>query len=271
MANKINTLKVVERSQLASDIYEIILENPMTNDILPCQFYNLGLKHQGTPILKRPISVSRVSEKGIHFVIKKMGAGTERLCTLLPGDEVLAVGPLGNGFAMDVNLQTDKLLLIGGGIGTAPLLELAKQAQIAEREVTTVLGYLNEGYLVEEFFNESSHMLLCSMEAFINKESFGKGSKAATFIGNTLEGTLSLGLDLSQYTIVACGPDIMLHRVNEAMAGRANTIYLVTEERMACGMGACLVCAKKVIQNDEEKMVRTCIEGPVFLGSEVQF
>ena len=271
MANKMNTLKVVEKKQLASDIYEIILENPMTNDILPCQFYNLGLKNQGTPILKRPISVSRVSEKGIHFVIKKMGAGTERLCVLLPGDEVLAVGPLGNGFDIASNLQIEKLLLIGGGIGTAPLLELAKKAQAVGKEVTTVLGYLNEGYLVEEFFTASNHMLLCSMETFSNKDTFGRGGNSSTFIGNTLEGTLSLGLDLSQYTIVACGPDIMLYRVNEAMAGRAQTIYLVTEERMACGMGACLVCAKKVIQNDEEKMVRTCIEGPVFLGSEVQF
>lgn len=271
MSNKLHTLKVVEKSQKASDIYEIILENPGLNDIKPCQFFNLGLKDQSGPILKRPISVSQVSEKGIHFVIKQMGKGTERLCKLNPADEVLAVGALGNGFDMTQNLRTEKVLLIGGGIGTAPLLELAKEVKQQGKQVDVVLGYLNEAYLVDEFFAYADNLMLCTMDSLKNQSDIACNEHIQYFRGNAVEAVESLELELAAYTLVACGPDIMLEKTKEAFEQHSQHIYLVTEERMACGMGACLVCAKKVIQNDEEKMVRTCIEGPVFLGSEVQF
>lgn len=270
MTNKVHTLKVIEKHQLASDIFELILENPNTNTVKPCQFYNLGIAQQGGPILKRPISVSQVSDKGIHFVIKQMGAGTERLCKLSPADEVLAVGPLGNGFETNQQIDTDKILLIGGGIGTAPLLGLAQKAKAEGKNVTTVLGYLNEVYLTDAFRQSSSQLRVCTMS---ETAEIGQQQTAIEdhFRGNALEGTLDLNLNLKDYTVVACGPDIMLHRIKDSLLEEAKALYLVTEERMACGMGACLVCAKKVIQNDEEKMVRTCIEGPVFLGREVQF
>ncbi len=271
MTNKLHTLKVVENNQKASDIYEIILENPGLTDIKPCQFFNLGIKAQGNPILKRPISVSQVTEKGIHFVIKQLGEGTQRLCKLNPADEVLAVGSLGNGFDLSQNLQTEKLLLIGGGIGTAPLLELAKKAKEEGKQVDVVLGYLNEAYLVDEFFAYTDNLLICTMDNLQNQLDIQCKDQIQYFRGNAVEAVESLELELKDYTITACGPDIMLEKTKEAFEHQCEALYLVTEERMACGMGACLVCAKKVIQNDEEKMVRTCIEGPVFLGSEVQF
>lgn len=271
MSVKINTLKVLEKIQHASDIFELILENPNTHKIEPCQFYNLGIQNQGSPILKRPISVSQVSDKGIHFVIKKMGRGTERLCDLNPKDEVLSVGPLGNGYILEDSLQTEKLLLIGGGIGTAPLLQVAKEAHSKGFQVVVALGYQKEVYLVEEFAKYSSEIHLCTMEENKALNATYKEEKYTINLGNTVDLCKKLSLDLSQYTIVACGPDIMLEKTKEAFNESAAALYLVTEERMACGMGACLVCAKKVIQDDTEKMVRTCIEGPVFLGSEVQF
>lgn len=271
MSVKINTLKVLEKIQHASDIFELILENPGTNLILPCQFYNLGIQNQGSPILKRPISVSQVSDKGIHFVIKKMGRGTERLCDLNVKDEVLAVGPLGNGYDLETCLETEKLLLIGGGIGTAPLLQVAKEAFLKGIQVTVVLGYQKETYLVEDFSKYSNAIHLCTMEENSALIDTYKEEKYSISLGNTVDLTKKLSLDLSQHTLVACGPDIMLEKTKEAFDKTAAKLYLVTEERMACGMGACLVCAKKVIQDDVEKMVRTCIEGPVFLGSEVQF
>lgn len=271
MSTKINTLKVIETIQHAADIFELILENPKTSPILPCQFYNLGIQNQGSPILKRPISVSQVSEKGIHFVIKKMGQGTERLCNLTSNDEVLAVGPLGNGYNLEESLKTKELLLIGGGIGTAPLLEAAKQAFLKGISVTTILGYQKEVYLVEDFAKYSKEIHLCTMEENPTLKDTYNEEKFTVNNGNTVDHCKKLNLDLSQYTVVACGPDIMLEKTKEAFNADVNALYLVTEERMACGMGACLVCAKKVIQDDTEKMVRTCVEGPVFLGSEVQF
>ena len=271
MSTKINALKVLEKIQHAADVFELILENPQKSPILPCQFYNLGIQNQGSPILKRPISVSQVSEKGIHFVIKKMGQGTERLCNLTEKDEVLAVGPLGNGYNLEESLKTQKLLLIGGGIGTAPLLEAAKQASLKGISVTTILGYQKEVYLVEAFEKYSQRIHLCTMEENLELKDTYKEEKYTVHIGNTVDHCKQLKLDLSEYTILACGPDIMLEKTKEAFDTVAKDLYLVTEERMACGMGACLVCAKKVIQGDMEKMVRTCVEGPVFLGSEVQF
>ncbi len=271
MSTKINTLKVIEKVQHLGDIFELILENPKTSNIQPCQFYNLGIQNQGSPILKRPISVSQVSEKGIHFVIKKMGRGTERLCDLTVNDEVLAVGPLGNGYNLEKSLETNQIILIGGGIGTAPLLEVAKQASIKGISVTTILGYQKEVYLVEDFAKYSNQVHICTMEENLLLKDTYKEEKYTVNIGNTVDHCKRLNLDLNQQTIVACGPDIMLEKSKEAFNGDAKALYLVTEERMACGMGACLVCAKKVIQDDTEKMVRTCVEGPVFLGSEVQF
>lgn len=278
---KINNLPVLENNRLASDIVELVLECPkaVKNLIKPCQFFNLGLKDHTQPLLKRPISVSRVSEKGVHFVIKELGEGTRRLTNLKIGESIQAVGPLGNGIALESIKAYEDIILIGGGIGTAPLLELAQVAYKEEKNISTFLGYLKEPYLIQEFSKVSSEVNLCTIEK-IESPSELEDIKNAKFI----EGHVGIGLELylkeleqeiplKRKLAVACGPDKMLKAIKTQLEKSTISMDLlvVTEERMACGMGACLVCAKKVIQNEEVKMLRTCIEGPVFKAEEVEF
>lgn len=282
--HKINTLKIAKRINHASDIVEIILEAPkeLKDQVLPCQFFNLGLKQQTGPILKRPISVSRVSEMGIHFVIKELGEGTKRLTQLAQGDEILAVGPLGNGISDLEWTSVDEILLIGGGIGTAPLLELGLRASKKNLKVTSILGFLEESYLEEAFAAISDEAMVCTVNQPLNAlKSYEESHKVTRLRGLVTEGIAQYEtqrIDRKNHAAagsvilaVACGPDKMLKAIKEQLQNLEINLLVVTEERMACGMGACLVCAKKVIQDDEIKMLRTCVEGPVFKGSEVVF
>lgn len=275
---KINSLKIVEKHQHASDVIEIVLEasTELKRQVKACQFFNLGIKQQTGPILKRPISVSQVSDSGIHFIIKELGEGTKRLTQLSIGDDVMAVGPLGNGVIEEDWQNIDEILLIGGGIGTAPLLELAKLANEKGVKVNTILGFLEEPYLEEAFSLVSKQVTTCT----INKPSNNNCPPPQNDKITRIQGMVTDGLaqwrvqnDGEHRTVlaVACGPDKMLKAIKDQLHGTQIKLLVVTEERMACGMGACLVCAKKVVQDDEVKMLRTCIEGPVFKGAEVVF
>ncbi len=270
---KVQELEILGIKRHLEDIVEIVLKNTEeTQTIKPCQFFNLGIKTQTGPILKRPISVSHVSEEGIHFVIRELGEGTRRLTRLSIGDRVLAVGPLGNGVVPENYNHLDRIVLMGGGIGTAPLLELAKEAKSKGIRVTTILGYQKESYLEDVFAQYSDEVYLCSLE---------KSEKVPSKLNiHIVQGTVIDGLKKWQSSLVdrdskmgffSCGPDKMLEAIQKETSKEYADNYLITEERMACGMGACLVCAKKVEQDGQEKMLRTCVEGPVFRTSEVIF
>lgn len=270
---KVQDLEIISIKRHLDDIVEIVLKNTEeTQAIKPCQFFNLGIKTQTGPILKRPISVSQVSEAGIHFVIKELGEGTKRLTRLSTGDSILAVGPLGNGVIPENYNNLDQIILMGGGIGTAPLLELAKEAKAKGIKVITILGYQKESYLEDDFAEYSGEVYLCSLE---------KPEKASNKANiHIVQGTVLDGLKKWQSNsankniktgLFSCGPDKMLEAIKKETLMQYADNYIITEERMACGMGACLVCAKKVEQDGQEKMLRTCVEGPVFKTSEVIF
>lgn len=271
--NKVNTLRVVRSHLLSAGIREIVVEMPKPQpQIYAGQFYNLGIKDSAGPILKRPISVSKVSEEGIHFVIKVLGEGTKRLNNLRVNDEVLAVGPLGNGVPNQLVKKSDQIILVGGGIGVAPLLQLAIEAKAQSKKIVTILGYSEKPYLVEAFQNLSDELYLCIDPRIETSEVSDYGDCIH------LSGTVAEGIKIIQgkprtekMSLFACGPEVMLAGIQKSVLQLTKESYYMTEERMACGMGACLVCAKKVIQNEEVKMLRTCIEGPVFRAEEVVF
>lgn len=269
---KVNTLRVVRSHLLSAGIREIVLQMPQNQPMFSAgQFYNLGIKNSGGPILKRPISISQVSEEGIHFVIKVLGEGTQRLNTLRVNDQVQAVGPLGNGVSIESVAAEEEVLLIGGGIGVAPLLQLAKEAKSKGKAVTTILGFSETPYMVESFQKYSDKVYLC-LDPKLERTDHGTYGTVEHISGTVSEGISALSKKVKrQYSIFACGPEVMLKAIQAKVVSLSANSYFLTEERMACGMGACLVCAKKIRQNDEVKMLRTCIEGPVFKAEEVVF
>lgn len=271
--NKVNNLRVVRSHLLSAGIREIVVEMPRPKpQICAGQFYNLGIKDSAGPILKRPISVSKVSEEGIHFVIKVLGEGTKRLNNLRVNDEVLAVGPLGNGVSNQLVKDSDEVILIGGGIGVAPLLQLAIEAKAQAKKVVTILGYSEKPYLVEAFQNLSDELYLC-IDPRLDASEVSDYGDCIHLRGTVAEGIKRIKemFREAKTSLFACGPEVMLAGIQNDVLQLTEESYYMTEERMACGMGACLVCAKKIIQNDEIKMLRTCIEGPVFKAKEVVF
>lgn len=252
--------KVVENVKINDNIHKLTIQKPSTTkDIKAGQFFNFKCGEGDFPLLRRPISVSLVKEDNIVFYINKVGKGTELLCQKNKGDYIDVLGPLGNGF--DLNIQGNNILVIGGGIGVAPLLELTKQLSLkSEVEFDVMLGFKNELFMIDEFKEYTSNIIV-TLE---NDSGENKG-----YVTDFLK--KNIGYKKYDY-IFTCGPKPMLKEVKKIAEENNVKTQLLMEERMACGIGACLVCTCKVKRGDNDwNYVRTCKEGPVFYGDEVIF
>ena len=225
--------------------------------ILPGQFFNIVASNTGYPLLRRPISVSGFSADVIEFTVKVLGRGTQALSEYEVGETIVLMGPLGNGFEQK---DEKKVLLVGGGIGIAPLKGLIENMASDEKTVDVILGFRDEPYLVEMFSAYASTLTLVSEY----DASFRLGYVTQPFIEH---------IDANDYDMIyACGPEAMLKFLARICNERGLPIQLLMEEKMACGIGACLVCTCKIKQGDFDfKHVRMCKEGPMFYGSEVIF
>jgi NAD(P)H-flavin reductase len=205
-------------------------------------------------LLPRPISICEIDKenKQLRVVYRVTGenTGTEQFSKLVSGDEIEILGPLGNGFP----LKEKKAFLIGGGIGIPPMLELAKQLD-AEKQI--VVGYRDELFLTEELSENG--------EVYVATEDGSAGTK-----GNVLDAIRENGLTAD--IIYACGPTPMLRALKTYAEENNIECYISMEERMACGIGACLACVCKSKEKDHHTNVhnkRICKDGPVFLATEV--
>ena len=170
---------------------------------------------------------------------------------MIPGDEIEIIGPLGNGF--DVTKDYGRVALVSGGIGTAPMLELAKMLRKNNPKIKMDFygGFRDEIYLVDE------------IEGYVDE------TKISTNTGkHGHKGFVTEILPLQNYdTVLCCGPEIMMKRVVEMCKEAGVNVYVSMEKHMACGVGACLVCTCKTKSGNK----RTCKDGPVFNGLEVEF
>lgn len=271
------TARVLRQEEIGTEIYSMWLEEEqIAKGARPGQFVNVYCR-DGSRLLPRPISVCETKkEKGaLRIVYRVAGKGTEEFSRLRAGDAVAVLGPLGNGFPLNVceagtgtadNIGTDtktgtagngrKAFLIGGGIGIPPMLELAKRLS-CEKEI--VLGYRdNEIFLAEEF---SPH----------GRVTIATEDGSAGVRGNVLDAIRENGLKAD--VLFACGPKPMLKAVKAFAAEAGVEAWLSLEERMACGVGACLGCVCKSKEIDEHTFVhnkRVCKDGPVFRAEEVE-
>jgi len=256
---KKETAVVVSQEQLADGIFSLWLKTEASQTAKPGQFISM-YTNDGSKLLPRPISICEIDKENgcLRMVYRVTGenTGTEQFSKLMAGDTVPVIGPLGNGFPLE-KAEGKKVFLMGGGIGVPPILELAKQMQCEKKQI--VVGYRDAQTFLKEQFEENG-------ELYISTEDGSVGTK-----GNVMNAIAENALEAD--VIMACGPTPMLRAIKNYAEEKGIECYISLEERMACGIGACLACVCKSKEKDHHSNVhnkRICKDGPVFLSTEVE-
>ena len=252
------TTVVVSQECIAQNIYSMWIQTQeIASAAVPGQFISLYTK-DGSKLLPRPISICEIDKKKkqLRIVYRVTGAdtGTEQFSRLTSGDGIDILGPLGNGFPLEVGTGK-KAFLIGGGIGVPPMLELAKQLD-ADKQI--IMGYRAAQFLADEFDQYGT--------LYVATEDGCTGTK-----GNVMDAIEENHLEAD--IIYACGPAPMLRAIKQFAEEKNIACYISMEERMACGIGACLACvcrSKEVDSHSNVHNKRVCKDGPVFLSTEVE-
>ncbi len=256
------TAAVISQEKIAEDIYSMWLKaDQVAAEAVPGQFISM-YTNDGGKLLPRPISLCEIDKANgqLRVVYRVTGekTGTEQFSKMEAGDTLEIMGPLGNGFSLETG-KGKKALLFGGGIGVPPMLELAKQLHAGYgTDCQLVMGYRSETFLTKELGDNG--------KLYIATEDGSTGTK-----GNVMDAAAENGLDAE--VIYACGPTPMLRAIKQYAEEKNIVCYISMEERMACGIGACLACVCKTKEVDEHSNVhnkRVCKDGPVFLSTEVE-
>lgn len=250
------TAKVISQKQIAEQIFDLRLETKLAKDAHPGQFVAVYPKSEST-LLPRPISICETDkdEGTLRLVYRVAGRGTTEFSTCKAGDALDLLGVLGNGFPVD-KAKGKRVFLMGGGIGIPPLLELAKAVD-GRKQI--LLGYRNKDLFLEEDMAKYG-------DVYVATEDGSVGTK-----GNVMDIIRAHALQAD--VIMACGPMPMLRAIKAYAAEEKIEAYISLEERMACGVGACLGCVCKTTRVDAHSHVhnaRICTEGPVFEAGEVE-
>ena len=239
--------------EITDGIYSLWLkQEKIAENAKAGQFVSL-YSRDGSRLLPRPISICEIhKEEGtLRLVFRVVGAGTEEFSKLNIGDAIEVMGPLGNGFT----LEGKKAILIGGGIGIPPMLQLAKSLDV---EKSVVLGYRNDDLFLKEEFEPYANV-------FVSTEDGSVGTKE-----NVLDAIKEKNMNAD--IIFACGPTPMLRGIKKYAEEHGIKAQLSLEEKMACGIGACLACVCKSKEKDAHSNVnnkRICKDGPVFYATEL--
>lgn len=245
---------IIRQDNIATDIFSMVLSaEAIAREAKPGQFIDL-YSADGSRLLPRPISICEIDKEAgtLRIVYRIAGAGTKEFSQLTSEHKIDILGPLGNGFDM----RHEKAILIGGGIGIPPMLQLAKELDC---EKSIVLGFRDEAFLVDEFKPYGT--------VYMSSDSGTIGVQ-----GTVLDAIREYGIKGD--IIYACGPTPMLKAIKEYAHTMGIHAQISMEERMACGIGACLACVCKTKDIDEHSQVknkRICKDGPVFDAEEVEF
>lgn len=247
------TADIIRQEMIAADIYSMIIHaEEIATQAKPGQFVDL-YSADGSRLLPRPISLCEIDreEGNLRLVYRTAGKGTTEFSRLTSEHTIDVLGPLGNGF----NKEAGKAVIIGGGIGIPPMLQLAKELDC---EKNIVLGYRDEEFLSSEFKPYG--------DVYMSSDSGTIGVK-----GTVMDAIKEYGIEGTH--IYACGPTPMLRAIRDYALEKGIRAQLSLEEKMACGVGACLACVCKSKDVDAHSMVknkRVCKDGPVFYAEEVE-
>jgi dihydroorotate dehydrogenase electron transfer subunit len=250
----ITKAKLISAKQLTDTTYDFTVESKeLAQKAQPGQFLHIDCGEKF--ILRRPISICEILDGGIRFIFDIRGKGTAELAGKAVGDYIDIIGPVGNTFAV----SDKKALIIGGGIGIYPLLELAKQ--ISPKAIS--FGFKSKDFvtLEDEFSGYTDNLYISTDDG-----SYKNRGNALTPVAGSLEkGEFE--------AVYACGPLPMLKAL-KAITDRINVECQISlEERMGCGIGACLCCAVRVEDETDlgYKHLHICKNGPIFNAKEVIF
>jgi len=241
---------VLSNKNISENIYDMVINaGDIAKEASAGQFVEL-YPDNGKNILPRPISICEIDKvKGnLRIVFQVVGSGTRLFSKLKENDTIRVMGPCGNGYKIE-NLNNS--ILVGGGIGVPPLLETVKNIK---GKKTVFLGFRNGSILVDEFKKYA--------DVYVATDDGSIG-----FNGNVIE--LIKSMDIKGDIIYSCGPRIMLKYLYEYAYKNNIPCQISMEERMACGIGACVGCALKVKEKNNWTYKKVCKDGPVFDACEV--
>jgi len=240
------------------DIFLLVLECPeIVREARPGQFVNLRTAPGLEPLLRRPISIflAEPATGLLYLWYQVVGRGTASLSKLKEGDYLDLIGPLGNGFALGAG---QRIALVGGGMGIAPLVFLAREA-VAYNQVTAFFGTRTAGQMPPAEY-------LPAMETILVTEDGSTGRQGL------VTDSLKAWLEKEKPDLIcACGPKRMLAQVQKTAMEHRIPLQVSLETVMACGLGACLGCTCKQAVAENGAWLKVCQDGPVFRAEEVQW
>lgn len=246
--------EIIKKSQTAEDTFDLTLSCRELSDLAnPGQFVHISVPGF---FLRRPISICDIDKDNgtIRIVFQIKGKGTDALSKFEVGDRLDMLGPLGIGFKL---LDTDKkVITVGGGIGTPPMLSVAKNYS---ENATAISGFRTKNLVIlqEDFKAQGNKTILCTDDGTAGEKGF------------VTDALIRCIKEEKPDMIYACGPIVMLKAVSKIAIENEIRCQISLEERMACGVGACLGCAVKMTRGGREFYGHVCKNGPVFDAREV--
>lgn len=266
-ARPVTTRAQVVRAREAGDYRQLSLRAAgIAETARPGHFVALAIgDERSSMLLRRAFSIHRASQAPqgtgtVDVVVADAGPGTRWISSLAPGDEVGVLGPLGNPFPIPA--AATPCVLVGGGYGSAPLFWLAQALRHKGCRVDLVLGAATDGRL---FGVELGEQVADSTTVTTDDGTTGVQGRVTDVLPQVLR-------DGRADVVYACGPMPMLRAVTEVATSHGAVTHVAVEESMACGVGVCMTCVMPVIGDDgRTRMLRSCVEGPVFRGDRVRW
>lgn len=246
------SILVLDNKEISPNIFKIVTRSmELARDSKPGQFVNFYSK-DGSRILPRPISICETNKinNTLTFVYAVVGKGTEEFSRIKVGEYLDVLGNLGNGYSIDDDINEH--IIVGGGLGIPPLLELAKTLK---GKISVYLGYRSETFLLKEFED-------LGIQVYIATDDGSKGLKGT--VVDLLKQNKARG-----QMVYSCGPKPMLRALSSWVDQEGIQAQFSLEERMGCGIGACVGCVCKIKKEESFEYKKVCVDGPVFWSREV--
>ncbi len=249
-----NTIKpagtghIIDNKKIAHDIYQMTIEAPdVAYNSKPGQFVSLLCSKL---VLRRPFSISNVKDNCFQIIYKLKGEGTDYMSGLKAGQSIDYLGPLGNGF----DLSAKRALLVGAGVGIAPLIYLTEVFKYNDVPFTMLAGF--------QSFVDIKELAIPECTLVTEDGSSTAKGRVTDFIEEKI-------LNTRPDRIYACGPHVVLQKTVKIANTQKIDTEVALEEKFACGIGVCMGCIIEVYENDEIVNKRVCKDGPVFKGETV--
>ena len=244
-------MELLEQVEIAPNIFSMILKGQMVAQMRAGQFLHIRVPDD-SKLLRRPISIAEIDRDNLtcRIIYRIEGGGTAIFSQLPVGYFLDVMGPQGNGFDLSPVKRGDQALIIGGGIGVPPLLEVAKELHTKGAQVTAVLGFADKSAVIlEEEIKKYAEIIVTT-----DNGSYGHQGYVSAVVDE---------LSQDYAAVYSCGAPAMLQYVDRKFQNHPHA-YLSMESRMACGMGACYACVVHLAGQDDSVNKRVCEDGPVF-------